>query len=106
MREADGSGELDLDEIVAAAPLLDLTPEEAVQLFNEIDTDGGGTISKDEFLAYYKNFTRARAFGRAANATAASLQVTCVHLPDFLVKSQTALLSFSFISSAFDSAVS
>ena len=48
MIDADGSGELDLDELRAGASILGITEDEAEALFREMDTDGGGTISMDE----------------------------------------------------------
>ena len=48
MIDADGSGELDLDELRAGASILGITKDEAETLFREMDTDGGGTISMDE----------------------------------------------------------
>ena len=48
MIDADGSGELDLDELRAGASILGITEDEAEALFREMDTDGGGTINMDE----------------------------------------------------------
>ena len=42
------SGELDIDEVKAGASILGITEEQAEELFHEIDTDGGGSISMDE----------------------------------------------------------
>jgi hypothetical protein len=42
------SGELDLDEVRAGAGILGISEEQAEELFYEIDTDGGGSISMDE----------------------------------------------------------
>lgn len=52
--DKDGSGELDLQEILAAAPQLGMSQEDARQLFLEIDKDKSGTISMAEMRAYLR----------------------------------------------------
>lgn len=51
----DHSGTLDGDEFVHAMQLLGFSPEEVVTMFKEIDQDGSGEISYDEFEAWYVN---------------------------------------------------
>ena len=72
MIDTDNSGSLDLEEILAAAPMLNLTAAEARQLFIDLDTDGSGDIDKTEFMAHYKNHTKTKAYGNAAKETSSS----------------------------------
>ena len=46
--DADGSGELDLEEVKKGAVILGITEEDAEALFKEIDADGSGSISMEE----------------------------------------------------------
>eukprot|EP00930_Biecheleria_cincta_P033680 TRINITY_DN23331_c0_g1_i1.p1 TRINITY_DN23331_c0_g1~~TRINITY_DN23331_c0_g1_i1.p1 ORF type:complete len:721 (+),score=130.98 TRINITY_DN23331_c0_g1_i1:45-2207(+) len=57
--DADGSGELELDELIKGAEevpefqsrlrVMDIDKDDLVQLFHMLDADGGGSISPDEF---------------------------------------------------------
>lgn len=49
--DANGSGDLSVDEVILGAPLLNLSSEEATDLFKTLDKDRSGTIKMDEFLA-------------------------------------------------------
>jgi hypothetical protein len=46
--DANGDGELTLDEVVAAHGQLGLTAQEAKALFAELDVDGSGTLTRVE----------------------------------------------------------
>jgi hypothetical protein len=51
--DLDGSGELDRYEFKIAMGLLNIhTNEGFLEVYNALDTDGNGTISKDEFAAW------------------------------------------------------
>ena len=54
--DADGSGELDEEELAAALAEMGLkiTEAEVQLLMGAIDTDGGGTVDIDEFLTFLK----------------------------------------------------
>lgn len=54
MFDLDGSGELDRYEFKIAMGLLNIhTNEGYLEVYNAIDTDNNGTISKDEFAAWW-----------------------------------------------------
>jgi Ca2+-binding EF-hand superfamily protein len=55
--DADGSGELSIEEVLAAAPLLGLTEEQAALFFVELDDDNSGSISATEFMNHFKVFS-------------------------------------------------
>ena len=56
--DSDGDGALDLDEFVVAVCALEgtaasqITKAELAKLFGRVDTDGGGTISAEELMAF------------------------------------------------------
>lgn len=54
--DVDGSGELDIYEVIGLAEKLGITtpPEEIGQMFREIDTNGDGMVSFDEFVSWYR----------------------------------------------------
>jgi hypothetical protein len=64
---------LDLEELLSGAHLLGLTEDDARFLFSEIDTDGGGEIEVDEFLAKCGRSTTTAKLGRFAQDTESSL---------------------------------
>ena len=49
--DKDGSGTLDLQEILAGASILDLTEDQARAWFHELDVDNSGDVDMSEFLA-------------------------------------------------------
>jgi Ca2+-binding EF-hand superfamily protein len=49
--DLNGDGKLSKAEIVSAAGLLDMTPEEAARFFDSLDVDCSGTLSKGKFGA-------------------------------------------------------
>lgn len=49
--DADGSGEIELPELLANAAALGLSEDKAKELFIQLDADGNGTISQDELKA-------------------------------------------------------
>lgn len=53
--DADGDGNLSLDEMLAARRKLGLTERQARHLFAELDLDGNGTVSAEEFREFYKD---------------------------------------------------
>ena len=63
--DADGSGELDVEEFKAAllAMGLGMSDEEMGLVMREIDTDGGGTVSIDEFVDRMKQIDSRMAEG-------------------------------------------
>ena len=52
--DGDGDRRIDFDEFVAGAPIigLDLTRKTARELFDAMDSDGGGLVLFDEFCSY------------------------------------------------------
>ncbi|KAG2447935.1 hypothetical protein HYH02_007388 [Chlamydomonas schloesseri] len=55
----DQSGELDEDEFVSAMELTGHTAAEAAGIFHQIDTDGSGAVSWEEFRTWYtSNYAR------------------------------------------------
>ena len=55
--DVDGSGTLDLDEVVGAAAELSMTVEEASEWFQNLDTEKKGEVTLEEFMS---NFNQAR----------------------------------------------
>jgi hypothetical protein len=49
MYDADGTGELEVDEFVSVLALAGFGQEEARRIFSEVDKDGGGSVSMEEF---------------------------------------------------------
>jgi len=49
--DTDGDGELTKDEVMAGAALLNMTPEEAAKMFDDLDEDKSGTLARSEFDA-------------------------------------------------------
>jgi Ca2+-binding EF-hand superfamily protein len=47
--DLDGSGTISKEEIIAAADKLQMTEDEAADMFYELDVDGSGFLSEDEF---------------------------------------------------------
>jgi Ca2+-binding EF-hand superfamily protein len=66
--DLNGDGELSKDEVVAAAGLLNMTPEEAGRLFDSLDVDGSGTLSKEEFSAASLAKTLSTGLGQVAES--------------------------------------
>ena len=54
--DANGDGELDRGEVVAACGKLSLTPEAAGKLFDDLDADGDGTLTRAEFGGGFSAF--------------------------------------------------
>ena len=52
--DTNGSGTLDLGEVVNSAHLLNMTPEAARDFFFKVDADGSGEVEMDEFLHMYE----------------------------------------------------
>ncbi|KAK3285208.1 hypothetical protein CYMTET_7179 [Cymbomonas tetramitiformis] len=55
--DVDGSGEIDVDELITAMKAfgLDLPDEQVQEMFNEADIDGGGSIGFEEFVGILKS---------------------------------------------------
>ena len=53
--DADGDGNLSLDEMLEVRQKLGLTEQQACDLFAELDFDGNGTVSAEEFREFYKD---------------------------------------------------
>jgi len=73
--DADGSGTLDREEVLAGAKILDLTEDQASSLFDELDADGSGDVDMEEFLAVYQEratATKADDIGRLGQSTESS----------------------------------
>jgi hypothetical protein len=71
--DTDNSGSIDLEELRAAAPILKISVEEVEVIFDEIDINGDGEISVEEFMAYFGNRHDTKAFRAATSHTKASL---------------------------------
>lgn len=50
--DADGSGELDKDEFVAALECAGFNDAEAEDIFDQVNTDGGDGVGIEEFEAW------------------------------------------------------
>jgi len=46
--DENGDGQLTKDEVVKGSALLEMTPEEAAEAFDDLDQDGSGTLSRTE----------------------------------------------------------
>ena len=47
--DVNGNTQLEKEEVVKGAALLNMTPEEAAAAFDQLDTDGSGALSRQEF---------------------------------------------------------
>lgn len=73
--DTDGSGSIDINELRAAADFLKISVEEVESIFKDIDVNGDGEISVDEFMAYFGNRTKSKKFkSKASMHTKASLK--------------------------------
>lgn len=80
--DTDGNGELDLLEVIAGAPLLELSPQEAESWFRELDADGTGKITMDTFLEKFKQVNEFEKFFRMSRRKLSQLG-------DFVINSVT-----------------
>ena len=76
--DADESGNIDLQEIKDMLEDLDMAhaSEKAIELLQELDTDGSGELDFDEFCDFFSRLTRGDTALRGFNAIAASLNET------------------------------
>jgi len=65
--DADGSGELDNQEMYQMAKLLNIPRDAMKTMIKEINTCSEGTIKKDEWLSYIDNLARIKKFSVASN---------------------------------------
>ena len=69
--DTDNGGELTLGEVVSNCDKLGLTPQEAEDLFKELDSDVSGTLTKDEAATYLAEYEKLLAEAAEAEAEAA-----------------------------------
>jgi len=98
--DLDGSGNISKEEMIAAADKLQMTEEEAQDMFYELDTDGSGFLSEDEFGPAEASASRRRLSGEVSvlievpygSAGTVSTAVSKDTFPEKVAKADSSLL--------------